>query len=286
MRPYGYNLLKKIFLEVRFFVCASPAPCMVELMRQKQQAMNSISRLRYQCCKVFLGVALLCPGYKVILAQPSEPLERDKSYTLALPNGSVLHEAVFRDQRGNAYVFDIPGVGKNLSLTDFRVVPEPTPRPWLASAGVSAAFPLNQRKLGFQQGIAGDLQFAIQVWPRPAAWLPWLAVRAGFLRLDGERALLSGPELSVGPAWLVPLTKRANHFLYTDLTTGAGFYSLLNEKIKRTYRQHTFIGQGHIGYLFRHGQWGVLLSWAQQFVYDVHYPLVTGGVRVAAVFHR
>lgn len=232
------------------------------------------------CCTIFVG------GIKATVAQPVPPLERGQSYTLELPNGSVLRQAVFRSQRVNVYIFDVPGVAEGLALTDFRVVPEPKPRSWLVSAGVSATFPLNQRELGFQQGLSGDLQLVMQVLPRQAVWLPWLSLRAGFLRLDGERALLSGPELSAGPAWLIPLGAGSRHYLYGDLTAGAGFYALLNEKVERTYQQHTFIGQGQIGYLFRQSNWGFLLGWAQQFVYDVHYPLINGGVRMAAVFHR
>lgn len=245
--------------------------------------MNLLIRLKWRLYVILCASGILFPTIHSLYAQPAEPLQHGQSYTLELPNGSILRQAVFRSQRVNVYIFDVPGLGEGLALTEFTVLPEPKSRAWLISAGIGAAFPYNQQELGFSQSLAADLHFVTRLYSGQPLWVPQAALRGGFLRLDGERALLSGPELTAGAAWLVPLTKRANHSFYADLTTGAGFYRLLNEKVERTFEQYTFLLQSQIGYSFRQGDWGVLLAVMQSYIHDENRPLLTGGIRLAAV---
>lgn len=223
---------------------------------------------------------------------PSELID-GQSYDLQLPNGSILRGAVYRGEIGVLStpkgqktmlpIFDVQGIGNAIPIENFAIVMPPTPRPWVLMLGVNAGMPLNQGDLGFEQSLSGDVKAVVPVFLSLPAIAPSVALQAGFLRLSGKFALLSGPEVLAGPSWLFGLGSKS-HNLYLDATAGVGFYRLYNERVKRTFSQNTLVAQAQLGYLFRSHTWGFLLSWAQGFMYDKNRPLYSSGVHLAAIW--
>lgn len=238
---------------------------------------------------VYRRIAALACIISLILHQ--HPLSAEKGapapgekYDLELNNGSVLKGAVFREQKAGADYFDVPGIGERLKIQGYKIAKPSSARPWRIAAGIAALAPLDQPSLGFTSGLQFDILGAVSLWAASAAAFPQLAVRTGFVRLSGDKAILSGPEVSAGPLWQIALDGHGRHNLSGALFAGSGFYELLNRNIESKFTQTTFIASAQLGYLYRSGQWGYALSYTHTYFYDTNLPLHTGGVALAVTY--
>jgi len=202
-------------------------------------------------------------------------------YDLELDNGSVLRGAVFRERLKESDYFDVAGIGQRLQIHNYRVLPSQQRRAWQATAGFGALRALDQPALGFGAALQFEIQGAVSLWGAAPAAVPQVAARAGFSRLSGDRAILSGPEISAGLLWLVPFERHQRHYLRFGAFAGSGFYELLNRNIDTTYAQTTFLSSVQLGYLYRAGKWGYALQYTHTYFYDTNYPLHAGGVAFA-----
>ncbi len=231
------------------------------------------------------GIGLLfLLNASLAVAATGEPLNPGGSYDLELDNGSVLKEAVFRERKADADYFDLPGVGERLKIQRYRIIQPARGRFWQATAGIAAIAPLDAQALGFNAGLQFELLGAISLLRAETNFFPQLAARAGFARLSGSRAILSGPEIAAGPLWQIAFDRGRKHNLRTAIMAGSGFYELLNRNIETIYAQTTFIAIGQIGYLYRTGHWGYALSYTHTWFFDTNYPLHAGGLSLAATY--
>ncbi len=205
-----------------------------------------------------------------------------ESYELELTDGTRLKNAVYRGKKDGGDAFELQSVVGVILIKDYRIV-EPARRGALMLAA-SAQYlrPFNQQHLAFNEALAGTLTASIPVFATESAGWPRLSGHAGFTRLAGDKALLSGPEIGAGPGWLVPLNSR--HHVFFHAIAGAGFYRLLNQNLGETFAQNTLILVAEAGYLLRLQKWGIALSYVQQYIHDEKLPVTAGGVRIGAVY--
>lgn len=229
------------------------------------------------------GLVLLLAA-SLPLSAESEPLSPGASYDLELENGSILKGAVFRERKAQADYFELPGVVDRLKIQRYRIMKPDRSRPWQATAGIAAITPLDGQALGFNAGLQFELLGAVSLLPAAQPLMPQLAGRAGFARLSGSRAILSGPEIAAGPLWQIAFDQGQKHNLRSLLMAGSGFYELLNRNIESTFAQTTFIAAGQIGYLYRTGHWGYALSYTHTWFFDTNYPMHAGGLSLAATY--
>lgn len=211
-------------------------------------------------------------------------LHAGEKYDLELENGSVLKSALFREHKAGADYFDVPGLGEKLRIQNYRVLPPARPRAWHVSTSFAALAPLDQPALGFNAGLQFGVAGAISLWPAAPSVFPQVAARASFLRLSGDKAILSGPEFSAGPSWHLPLGSSKNHNLRAALFAGTGFYELLNRNIESKYSQTTFIATAELGYVYRSGHWGYAASYTHTYFYDTNFPVHAGGIALAITY--
>ena len=205
-------------------------------------------------------------------------------YDLELDNGSILRGAVFRERLKESDFFDVAGIGERLQIRNYRVVRSQQRRAWQATAGLGALRTLDQPSLGFGLALQFEIQGAVSLWAAAPPMVPQMAARAGFSRLSGDRAILSGPEISAGLLWLIPLERQRRHYFRVSAFAGSGFYELLNRNIDTTYAQTTFLSSAQLGYLYRAGTWGYALHYTHTYFYDTNYPLHAGGVAFTVTY--
>lgn len=211
-------------------------------------------------------------------------LEVGRRYTLELPNGSILKDCVFQGREGSLSIFEISAAAAPLRLNTYRVVETPKTPPWFIAIAPALLLPQNQRELGFSQGLAIAVTASVPLWQGMTWYVPRLVGLVGFSRYSGSKALLSGPEAMAGPGWMYTFGKRSNYYMALNLTAGAAFYDLLNQKIDATFHQTTFLAAAELGYGYRFGAWAAQMSYAQNFIYDSNFPFTTGAVRLAVVY--
>jgi hypothetical protein len=214
----------------------------------------------------------------------AEELVPGNSYDLELPDGSRLNGAIYRGQEAGADSFEVAALVGRIKPRHYRVLHRPKPLPWLVAAAPAYYIPFNQPELSFSGAIGFNLLASIPVFSGTNFFLPRAAVAAGFTRYSGSRALLSGPELTAGPGWVIPFGSEARFYTALTLTAGTAFYELLNTNLNQTFSQTTFLGTAEIGLGIRFSEWGVILSYVQNYLYDKNLPLTSGGVRLGAVY--
>lgn len=214
----------------------------------------------------------------------AETLTPGETYVLELPDGSRLHGAVYRGQEAGVDSFELSSVIGRVRLKEYRVFPPPKKITWLLAVTPGLQVPLNQKELGFSHGIGVQLAGNIPLFDGAHVAVPRLAVTAGFSRYSGSRALLSGPELAAGPGWILPLGRESRWFALFNLAAGAAFYELLNVNISQTFSQTTFLAAAELGLGLRLSDWGLICSYVQSYVHDEKLPLVSGGLRIGAVY--
>lgn len=220
--------------------------------------------------------------YPVHLPSEQAGLVIGQAYHLKLPNGSELKDAVFKGNEGGVSLFEIPTVLGPLRLKEFSLVTEKKAAPWIISLSPEVLIPQNQRELGFSQGLGLHLAASYPFWRTPFA--PRLAASLGIVRYTGSRALLSGPEATAGPGWVIPFGKKQDHFIAVNLYAGYAFYALFNQALSETFQQTTFLGAIEVGYGYRYTQWAFLMSYSQNYIYDSNFPFTTGAVRFSVAY--
>lgn len=214
----------------------------------------------------------------------ADNLSPGELYDLELPDGSSLNGAVYRGQEAGADSFELSSVVGRIRLKDYRVVPRQKPQPWYVMAAPAYYLPLNQQQLGFSQALGFNLAGSIPIFSSSNFLTPRAVVAAGITRYSGSKAMLSGPELTAGPGWLIPLGRTSRFFTVFTLTAGTAFYELLNTNLNQTFSQTTFLGAAELGLGIRLSEWGVICSYVQNYVHDEKLPMVSGGVRLGAVY--
>ncbi|GAB4423900.1 MAG: hypothetical protein OHK0011_04110 [Turneriella sp.] len=207
-----------------------------------------------------------------------------QAYELELTDGSRLNGAVYRGQEAGVDSFELATVVGRVRLKEYRIVQPPKQLSWMLALAPGLHLPLNQKELGFSHGVDVQLAGNIPLFKTPHFALPRLAVVAGFARYSGSKALLYGPDVTAGPGWLIPLGHGQRWFALLHLTAGAAFYELLNVNLNQTFSQTTFLAAAEMGLGLRLSQWGVMCSFAQSFLFDEKLPLVSGGIRISAVY--
>ena len=205
-----------------------------------------------------------------------------QAYDLELSDGTRLKNAIYRGKKDTSDSFEVKSVVGLLQLRDYRVLPPHRPLGFMLTAAMQYQAVYDQKHLGFNEAIAGVASLSLPVFSVAPAYIPRLFTSAGFTRFSGSKALLSGPEATAGLNWLVQLAHA--HFLFINLSAGAGFYRLLNQSLAETFTQNTFIAVGEAGYALRFARWGLTLSYIQQYVHDLKLPLNAGGIRFGAVY--
>lgn len=231
-----------------------------------------------RCASIFCLCLLVAP---ITIAAQGAPVI-GQAYDLELSDGTRLKNAVYRGVKDGADAFELKSVVGLLQLKAYRVLPAERRQGLMAMAGMQYLLPYDQKQLGFSESLSGQLSVSLPLLRESPAWVPRLWAGAGFTRFSGSKALLSGPEISAGPAWLLTLTQ--NHHLFLNLSAGAGFYRLFNQSLNETFSQNTFIALAEAGYALRLARWGVSLSYVQQYIHDSRLPLNAGGIRFAAVY--
>lgn len=214
----------------------------------------------------------------------AETLKSGEAYTLELPDGNRLHGAVYRGQEAGADSFELATVVGRVRLREYRVVQPQKQLPWILAVTPGLQVPLNQKELGFTHGLGVQLAGNIPLFENPHFALPRLALVAGFSRYSGSKALLSGPDIAAGSGWMIPLGNSQRWFALFNLTAGAAFYELLNVNINQTFSQTTFLAAAELGLGLRLSDWGLICSYVQNYLHDEKLPLVSGGVRIGAVY--
>ncbi|MCS6972361.1 MAG: hypothetical protein N2Z22_07740 [Turneriella sp.] len=230
--------------------------------------------------------------YFLVLALPiyAAPLQPGERYDLELEDGSRIRNAIYRGKKAGWEHFELSS--GLIQLKSFQVLQKqevqkpmqqkPKSTPWLLALQAGYYLPMNQPHLGFRSGLGMALAASLPIADNPL--LPRLALKAGFSRYSGSRALLSGPEITFGPGWIFFLDSKNRLFMQFTLTSGIAFYQLLNLSLEQTYNQSTFLATGDIGFGLRFGRWGILLGYMQNFVYDRNLPLTFGNFHFAATY--
>ena len=226
---------------------------------------------------------LLCLVLLACSSLVAEKLTPGETYTLELADGSRLHSAVYRGVEAGVDSFELASVVGRVRLKEYRVARPPAKIPWMLAIAPGYELPLNQKELGFTQGLAIHLTGSAPLFGDAHLAIPRVVANAGFSRYSGSKALLSGPELALGPGWLLPLGTSAWFALF-HLTAGTAFYELLNVNLNQTFTQTTFVANAELGFGRRMSGWGITCSYVQSYLYDEKLPLVSGGVSIGAVY--
>lgn len=205
-----------------------------------------------------------------------------EAYELELSDGSRLVHAVYRGEENGASVFDVAALSGTMRINNYRVIVPRKPLPWAIAIVPGYLVPLNQRELGFTHGLGIAASGSIPILAAKSLLMPRLYTTIGFSRYSGRRALLSGPELTSGPQWILPWGQ--NFFGTFALAAGVAFYELLNLNLNNTFTQTTLLVSAELGIGWRRAHWGVALSYIQHYIHDEKLPFTTGGIRLGAVY--